>query len=78
MWNKQEGVASGCFPKENFRLQRWSGLSGYEVGGVMRVRRAVLYLLGFISWLEWESSVSFPPGRVAETSRETSSWWSDR
>lgn len=49
-----------------------------EVGDVMRVRRAALYLLGFISWLEWESSVSFPPGPVAETSRETSSWWSDR
>lgn len=81
MRNKQEGVAVvsvGCFPKENFCLQRWLGLFGCEVGGGMKVRTAALCLLGFISWFEWEPSASFPPGPEAEISREPPSWWSDR
>lgn len=81
MWNKQEGaavVSVGCFPKENFCLQWYLGVFGCEVGGGMRVRTAALCLLGFISWFEWESSASFPPGPEAETSRERPSWWSDR
>lgn len=69
---------SWCSPKENFCLQRWLGLFGCEVGGGMRVRTAALCLLGLISQFEWESSVSFPPGPEAETSREPPSWWSDR
>lgn len=83
-WNKQEGiavvavVAVGCFPKENFCLQRRLGLFGCEVGGGTRVRTAALCPLGLISWFEWESSVSFPPGPDAETSREPPSWCSDR
>lgn len=74
MGKRQEGAGSRCFLEKNFWLQKWLGLLGGGVGHSTRAGRAALCVLGCISQLEWESSVNFPPGPAAETSREPLSW----
>lgn len=62
------------------RISVWrSGWEFWPWGGRWHENQeAALCLPDFILWFEWESSISFPPGPVAETSREPPSWWSDR